>query len=247
VDEHYRCIELPITVEQFHRLPRNAAYKYEYYDGRAVLTPRPKAFTCLRGLGPVDSILHPDIAIRPLPAAGIRGLTDLFFASVVRTQPFQSLDEYAARAAAEACIERTATGEDGPIVEPACFTAADKDGTQIGAVLVTLVPSEVLTDPFPGLWREPPPADAVERRLGVPHLTWVFVRHWEHRKGVGTCLLGAAVRAVADLGYQHLASTFLLDNGPSALWHWRNGFQLRPQWSLAMAETRRQARGRRQT
>ena len=36
MEEHYRCIELPITIAEFHRLPRNAAYKYEYLDGRAV-------------------------------------------------------------------------------------------------------------------------------------------------------------------------------------------------------------------
>lgn len=250
MEEHYRVIELPVTADEFHRLPRNAAYKYEYFDGRAVLTPRPKAFNCVRDLGPVEELLPADVDIRPLPVEGIRGLAGVFYASVAHTQPFQSLDEVAARAAAAACIERTADGLDGPVIGPACFAAVDPDpraaGAVVGAVLVTLVPPEVLTHPFPGLWPEPPPADAVERRLGVPHLTWVFVRNWEQRRGVGTVLLGAAVRALAGMGFEYLASTFLLDNGPSALWHWRNGFQLRPQWSIAMAETRRRSAAREQ-
>lgn len=246
MQEHYRVIELPVTTGEFHRLPRNAAYKYEYSDGRAVLTPRPKAFNCVRDLSLVAELLHADADIRPLPVGDIRGLADVFYASVAHTQPFQSLDEGAARSAAAACIERTASGADGPVIGPACFVALDLDpraaGATVGAVLITLVPPEVLTHPFPGLWAEPPPVDAVERRLGVPHLTWVFVRSWEHRRGVGTMLLGAAVRALAGMGFEQLASTFLLDNGPSALWHWRNGFKLRPQWSIAMAETRRAAK-----
>jgi hypothetical protein len=28
------------------------------------------------------------------------------------------------------------------------------------------------------------------------------------------------------MGFTHLASTFLLGNDSSMLWHWRNGFQL---------------------
>ena len=39
-DDHFRRIELPLSIDEFHRLPRNSAYKYEYLGGRAVLTPR---------------------------------------------------------------------------------------------------------------------------------------------------------------------------------------------------------------
>src|SRR4051812_31742705 len=34
MDGHFRRVELAIPIDQFHRLPRNAAYKYEYFDGR---------------------------------------------------------------------------------------------------------------------------------------------------------------------------------------------------------------------
>jgi GNAT superfamily N-acetyltransferase len=239
VDDHFRPIELSITIDQFHRLPRNAAYKYEYWDGRAVLTPRPKAHACVLDLRPFDPPDRHDV--RPLPAADIPSLAGLFHAAHAWAQPFQSLDRDAAAAAARDCLARTADGRDGPLIEAACFRAFEREGDgPAGAILVTLVPEAVLTEPFAGLWREPPAADAVARRLGVPHLTWVFVHHWLARRGIGTALLAAAVRALIDMGFTQMASTFALDNGPSALWHWRNGFRLLPQ----MSAMRRRYEGR---
>jgi L-amino acid N-acyltransferase YncA len=57
-------------------------------------------------------------------------------------------------------------------------------------------------------------------------LTWIFVSPWMAGQGIGTALLAAAVKALRELGYEHLLSTFMLGNESSMLWHWRNGFQL---------------------
>ena len=51
-DDWFALIKLPLTIEQFHQLPRNAAYKYEYLKGEAWLTPRPKHYHALRELKP---------------------------------------------------------------------------------------------------------------------------------------------------------------------------------------------------
>jgi GNAT superfamily N-acetyltransferase len=233
VGEHYRQVVLNITIDEFHRLPRNAAYKYEYFDGRAVLTPRPKTFTCILDLSgaPLPDPPYP-VNVRHLPKPEWPELSDLFSAAVHSTQPFYSLDKNAAKAAAADCYAKATTGEDGPVIEAACFRADDPhERGPVGGAIVTLVPDAVLTEPFAGLWKEPPPANAIEQRLGCPHLTWVFVHPWMGRRGIGTALLAAVVPAIRDLGYQYLASTFLLDNGPSTLWHWRNGFRLLPQMS----------------
>jgi GNAT superfamily N-acetyltransferase len=238
--DHYRRVELAITIDEFHRLPRNPAYKYEYFGGRAVLTPRPKLFACARDLSPVESDPFEPVEVRPLPAADARGLAGLFARSLWPTQPYASLDDDAARAALDATLNRTLAGEDGPLIEAACFRAVgDRREGDVGGVLVTLAPPEVLTVPFAGVWKAPPPADAVEGRLGVPHLTWVFVDPWVSRRGVGSALLAAAVDALRGLGFDALASTFALDNGPSALWHWRHGFRLLPQMSALWAEAKR--------
>lgn len=227
--QHYPRIELPISIEQFHTLPRNPGYKYEYWDGRAVLTPRPKSADCVRDLSPVELVERHEI--KPLPTADILGLADIFAGAFAHVQPFQSLGREAADAAARDCLEKTVTGRDGPLVADACFQAWGRWGPEergpVGAILITLNRPEAATESHAPPWTDPP-ADAVERRLGVPHLTWVFVHWTEARRGVGTALLAAAVSKLAEMGYTQLASTFALDNPASALWHWQHGFRLLP-------------------
>ena len=73
---------------------------------------------------------------------------------------------------------------------------------------------------------EPPPPDCFQKRLGIPHLTWIFVDPIVQGYGVGTALLSALVNRLLDMGYDRLSSTFLQGNDSSLLWHWRNGFEL---------------------
>jgi hypothetical protein len=229
VDDLYPRIELPIPIDQFHILPRNPAYKYEYRDGRAVLTPRPKFQRGVLDLRPLPR--EGDWDVRPLPAGEVLSLAPTFYAAFVRQQPFASLDEAAGRAAARECLRRTVAGDDGPLIPGACFQLFDRPSEgPVGAALVTLEPEAIADDPFAGGWKEGPPADAVERRLGCPHLTWIFVNAWEARRGAGTRLLAEAAGALLGLGYDRLASTFPQGNEPSVFWHWRNGFRLVP-WS----------------
>jgi L-amino acid N-acyltransferase YncA len=75
---------------------------------------------------------------------------------------------------------------------------------------------------------KPLPADCIERHLGQPHLTWIFVSPLAVARGIGTTLLQKAAEALRNLGFTHLLSTFILGNDMSLLWHWRNGFRLLP-------------------
>ncbi len=242
MDEHYHCIELNISVEEFHRLPQNAAYKYEYFGGRAVLSPRPKQFSCVRELAPVHSDPVQPVVVEPLARSGIAPLADLFRAAMSRVQPFASLDKKTAHDASMECLRKTVADEDGPLIEAACFQAFTERHGDVeaasGAILITLVPEKILTVPYAGMWRKAPPADAVERKLGVPHLTWVFVTPWEGRHGIATALLARSVEALREMGFEQLTSTFLLDNGPSMLWHWRHDFALLPGWTAFMRDAR---------
>jgi hypothetical protein len=234
-DDHFRCIELNLPIVEFHRLPQNSAYKYEYFGGRAVLSPRPKCHCAVLDLHLLSDVETCDV--RPLPPGEIVEMADLFGAAFHRTQPFASLDEDDARKAARACLEKTAGGGDGPLIGAACFQAfAERFDGPVGAILITLLPHENIDGWRSYTWKEPPPPDAVERRLGCPHLTWVFVSPWEVRRGVGTALLAASIRALMELGYPQLASTFLLGNDSSTLWHWRNGFRLQPLYSAMRRE-----------
>jgi GNAT superfamily N-acetyltransferase len=222
-------IKLALTLEQFRQLPRNPAYKYEYLDGVAYLTPRAKHYHATLDLATPPAIESlPSCAsfkLRPLHDQDWPEL-ELVFAGSFRTiQPFGGLDEATMKEATHQCLERTRTGGDGPVIASACFVA-EQDKHVIGSVLVTLVPGDDECDSESYRWYEPPPEDCIEKRLGLPHLTWIFVAPMLAGKGVGSALLANAVEELRKLGFTRLLSTFVVGNDSSMLWHWRSGFRL---------------------
>jgi GNAT superfamily N-acetyltransferase len=232
-DEWMPAIKLPLSWEQFHQLPRNPAYKYEYFNNTAYLTPRPKHFHAVLDLEPAARELPVEAEegtrLRPLECSHILDLQPLFAGAFSRTQPFGSLDDATRKQAAHQCLERTATGKDGPLIEPACFVAfAETRNRPVGAIMVTLLPDSDPCDWDSYYWCEPPSPDCVARRLGRPHLTWIFVSPLRVGHGLGSALLAASVNGLLRLGYTQLLSTFLFGNEASMLWHWRAGFRLLP-------------------
>lgn len=222
-DDWMPFLKLPLTIEQFHQLPRSGAYKYEYIGSEAWLTPRPKHYHALLELRPVEGTKA--VPMRRLGVDDWDALVPIFRGAFHNIQPFGSLEDDALDNAAKTCLERTRTGQDGPLIEQACLVALDGE-RRIGAILITLLPDEDPTDWDAFSWPEPPPADCVANRQGRPHLTWIFVGPWHKGEGTGTALLATAVRELLALGYTQLASTFLSSNESSLLWHWRNGFRL---------------------
>jgi GNAT superfamily N-acetyltransferase len=229
-DEWMPTLHLPLTPEQFHQLPRNPAYRYELINGQAVLSPKARFYHArldlkkfCRRRGPA---LPEEVAIRPMRAERFADLAELFAAAFDRLQPFGSLDWDSRLRAARTCLERTRNGGDGPWIETASFTADDPKGNALGAILLTLLPEGDPTDWRTYSWHEPPPPDCIPRRLGQPHLTWIFVAPLTTGEGIGTALLAASARVLWRLGFSHLLTTFLLGNESSMLWHWRNGFEL---------------------
>jgi GNAT superfamily N-acetyltransferase len=222
-------VRLALSREQFHQLPRNAAYKYEFMDGEALLTPRPKFYHALRDLAPLRKRMlagvSRDVQMRLLQDTDWEALVPVFAAAFDREQPFSGLESETRKAAARKSLDFTRTGGDGPLIGRASFTAFEH-GHLVGAVLVTLLPDVDPADWRAYHWDEPPPQDCVARRLGRPHLTWIFVAPIFTGHGVGTALLQASARALLTLGFSQLASTFLAGNASSMLWHWRNGFRL---------------------
>ena len=222
IDEWFEVIELPISIEQFHALPINPAYKYEYFGGRAVLSPRPKIHTAVLPLsprpapGPVEVWKDDVFATRAFRESDWDALPGLFASAFWRVQPFCAMDDDRRRDAARRCLDKTRTGGDGPIVPGACVVAASvASDVPVAAALVTMQR---------GYREAEVGVPAPEGRL--PHLTWIFVPPMLSRHGMGTALLDVAANALLDLGFAGLASTFLLGNESSTLWHWRNGFRL---------------------
>jgi hypothetical protein len=236
IDRWFSVIKLPLSSRQFHRLPRNPAYKYEYWDNTARLSPRPKFYSARLALRPspdgppreVD-VGHGVIRFRPLEDRDWPRLSQPFAGSFHRVQPFESLSDRRRVEAARDCLKSTRDGRDGPVIGPACHVAYDaEDGRPIGAALVTLVPPVDLEDFWSLHWKTPPPPDSVERRLGHAHLTWIFVGPWFAGYGIGSALLAHAAEGLMAMGYSELVSSFILGNESSMLWHWRNGFGLLP-------------------
>jgi hypothetical protein len=235
LDRWFSVIKLPLSWRQFHRLPENPAYKYEYFDKAAWLSPRPKFYSARLELrareGEVAAEIDAQEAVtfRRLEDRDWPRLSRLFAGSFHDVQPFASLSDRQRLEASRECLRHTRTGGDGPIIGPACFVAVSGQRDRpVGAILVTLVPPVNLMDFWSLRWKTPPAPDSVERRQGHAHLTWIFVGPGHAGYGVGTALLARASRALIDLGYTELISSFILGNTSSMLWHWRSGFELLP-------------------
>jgi hypothetical protein len=230
IDDWFCPVELPIAFSEFVRLPRHPAYKYEYFGGRAVLTPRPYTRYAMVELDvlasdsspsslPDSAVIHPlpdSAVIHPLRAGDWAQLLDLLVAAFRDAPPFGGLTDEARVKAARDCLDHTRAGGDGRLLDEACFIAGEGSERPAGAIVVTL--------------RTPP--DTAADEAARPHLTWVMMSPWRFRQRVGSAMLRRAATALRRLGYRELASTFLGGNERSAMWHWRNGFRLQPDpWS----------------
>ena len=224
-DEWMPYIQLPLTIEEFRQLPRNSAYKYEYLSKRVHLSPRPKHYHAVLELGSIQ--VDESVGVQSIQASELGSLERLFAGAFRHTQPYGSLDDDTLLEAARQALERTRAGGDGPWIMQASFVAKLEEKL-IGAILITLLPHGDPCDWDSYYWKDVPPPDCIERRLGRAHLTWVFVAPSEKGRGAGTALLAASVRELLALGFTELYSTFMAGNDSSMLWHWRNGFQLLP-------------------
>jgi GNAT superfamily N-acetyltransferase len=235
LDRWFSTIKLPLSLKQFHQLPQNAAFKYEFINQVAWLSPRPKFYSarldlCGRPAAVPEAVdAHGAVEFRQFAERDWPRLVPLFAGAFGRVQPFASLSDRRQRAAAKASLNFTREGGDGPLITPACHVALDRDDELlIGAIFVTLIPLIDLDDFWSMRWQTPPPPDCIEKGLGRPHLTWIFVGPLHAGHGVGSALLAYATRGLLGLGYTELISSFLLGNTSSMLWHWRSGFELLP-------------------
>ncbi|MEZ6053137.1 MAG: hypothetical protein R3C02_17395 [Planctomycetaceae bacterium] len=235
-EKWYPFIKLPLTIEQFDQLPRNPAYKYEYIEGEAWLTARPRTYHALLALekrtpaSTVEGFGREEISVRKLDEDDWEEFPSLFAWAFHRVVPFSLISVEDRLTAATQCLEHVRKGGDGPLIKDACYVARcdTAEGERLlGAILITLMQNGELERFDDPTWKEHAPDNALAAGWGRPHLTWIFTDHWNARHGIGSLLLDHAVNALLDLGYTELASTFLLGNESSTLWHWRNGFQLK--------------------
>lgn len=228
IDKWFRTIQLKLSLDEFHQLPRNPAYKYEYFDGQAWLTPRPKGYHAVLDVATFDFSdigLEQHLAsIRPISEMHWESLPAVFAAAFAQMCPFFSLSDAERLVAARDCLEFTRQGGNGVILPSASLVAVDEHDDNIqGALIVTLVPDLPTGDPRFGCVARKLPMESTKF---VPHLTWIFINPWCARQGIGSALLVEVVAALRRLGYSRLGTTLLLGNESSTMWHWRMGFAL---------------------
>lgn len=236
-------LRLKMTLAQWQQLPRNPAYKYEYSDDTALLSPRPLSFHAALDLSawtppPADELAGAEVEIRRLQVRDRVRLSEVFTAAFFDIQPFGSMGEQTKTKAARACLRHALSGKDGQLIKEACLTACWREsGAPLGAALVTLIPGGELHQESSYLWN---PKKRSPRRAAQPHLTWIFVSPFHKRSGVGAALLAGIVEALRHLGHKSLWSTFIAGNEASLLWHWRHGFRLAPSIHSMRAARRKQ-------
>jgi hypothetical protein len=230
-DEWMPVVRLHISSTEFRQLPQNAGYKYEYLDDYALLSPRPKCYHARLDLqapprSDLPTVQGEDVRLRPMVTDDFTEMVELFAAAFHRYQPFSGLEDAARLAAAAACLEKSRSGGDGPWITEASFVADNVHGKALGAIIITLLPEGDPCDFDTFHWDTAPPDDCIVRRLGQPHLTWIFVAPLLTASGLGTALLRASTDVLRQMRFPHLLSTFMSANHSSMLWHWRSGFEL---------------------
>jgi hypothetical protein len=218
-------IELGWTA--FQRLPRHAACRYEYRNERLHISGNPRFYHAVLDLDGIPDARQRtgNDRFRPIQAADWPKLSEVFVDAFSRSEPFVHLKPDVRLVAAATLLEETRHANYGPLVEAASF-GLFAEGKLSGAAVVTLIPSGSLSNFSVPDWQAPAPPDAVQERWGQPHLTWIFVASSWQRRGEAGHLLAESAGVLKSLGYSSLASTFLLGDHASMLWHWRMGFEL---------------------
>lgn len=228
----YRSVTVDLPEGQFGQLPRHPAYEYAWWDGKGHLVPFPRLYHCRLTIDSIqdESLLasrcaDQGVRLRPVEDDDWLSLVDLFDAAFCETVPFCTLEAGERNDAAFESLQQTRRGDDGPLVVEASRVALSGNDL-LGAILVTLIPPGDLERFDEPQWLASAPDDAVARRWGRPHITWIFVAPPVSRSGLGSLLLQGAVAALGGMGYRELVSTVCSGNVPSLLWHWRNRFEL---------------------
>jgi hypothetical protein len=197
-------MRIPMSFEHYQRIPRHPDWRWEYGDGALLLSYRPRTIQLVRDVrAPVPPRGQATARLLDLERDDAR-LREFLRDVWSGEDPYRSFD------APTEWVSSHLTASLARLTEPS-GAIAEEDGRVIGAVLL-----------------ERPYDDT-----GAPMLSWLSVR-WGHRcEGVGSALLAAIVEALDQAGVPQLASAVSPGNIASLYWHWRNGFQARPDRTAA--------------
>jgi ribosomal protein S18 acetylase RimI-like enzyme len=210
-----RSQHLPMSFEEWELLPYQPGWKYEYWDGRAHITPNHQTAVTTAPVTPRP--VNAPCALRPVLPEDEAALLAVYMEAFADNQAYCDYTDTAFLDAARRDLRESFTGHRAPLLAAArVAVATEATGAQlVGAALLSR-----------------------EREYG-PMLDLLFIRPLWQRRGLATALVASAMNALHQAGEATLTSCYQLANTASQAWHRGFGFVERPDLRYAQAYHRR--------
>lgn len=187
-----------MSIEEFHQLPRKLGWKFEYYGGKAHISPQLSAVVATK-LAIMPRSVNAPCEIRPVSEDDLSTLLPAYVAAFRDSIDYCDWKLADIKEAAQKNLQNYFSGRRGKTL-PASYVAIVKRKV-VGAALIN------------------------EPKAGKPLLFLLFVLPRWHRHGVANALASAGVNVLYDLGMTELRSRYLLGNQASRHWHHQFGFK----------------------
>ena len=201
-----RSRHLAMTFEQFELLERKPGWKYEYWHGKAHISPGHRVVTASVNIEP-RSCKYPG-RIGPAEKKYEAELIFAYLAAFRDTIEYCDWEEEKIADSARKSVAGFFAGERGnplPASRLALVSHPEvEDRLVVGAALL------------------------VEMDDGCPLLDILFVSPEWQRRGIATALVSSAIDQLHGSGYRRLKSRYMLGNDESRAWHGKFGFVAHP-------------------
>ena len=190
---------VPMTFDEFKRLPRRVGWKHEYIGGNAYFQPRHSIAIVRTETVPRPVSIPDGFTIRPATPDDAARLIPAFFDAFRHSVDYWGYNRLKIRDSARDSIQTCFAGRRGDF-HPASYLAVAPTGRSVaGAALIV-------------------------RGGEAPNLDLLFVRPRWQRLGLATALVQTAVNDLHGRGETPLDSGHVVANRESAAWHSRFGF-----------------------
>lgn len=192
--------QIPMSYEEWLRLPYQPGWKYEYVEGCAHITPSHQIAVAQVAVTPRAATAP--CTLRPVCTSDEAGLLPVYKQAFADNQAFCDYTEARFHQAARNDLGESFHGHRGPLLAASRVAMDASSGTPqcIGAALLS-------------------------RDSGYgPVLDLIFVLPAWHRRGVATALASAAINVLVQDGAHTLTSCYQLANVGSQHWHQGFGF-----------------------